>query len=254
MDRRKSHRIHADALIELESIFKVNQYPTVDSLQDLADRHCLNLDKIKNWFNNRKAKEKRLHDQEFAEKIRRLKLNDDLFQSVIPTQDGFLDINNPTDLTWKSYIAMRDRILDLQHILGFISDHPTPNECPLLVRDIHAQLVSGLNNISDYNMDRSVSVRVQGTPIEVYAVFVDAMSHPSNTSFQLNDLANSRLHELLMLCPTIYASVNLGLGINSIEVTRMHPQWGMVSGALDSHGWHLTFQVSLSPQPVNHSQ
>eukprot|EP00835_Amoeboradix_gromovi_P003590 NODE_244_length_13037_cov_0.560442.p5 type:complete len:270 gc:universal NODE_244_length_13037_cov_0.560442:733-1542(+) len=266
MERRKSHRIHADALDDLERIFRATQYPTNEQLTELADRHLLNIEKIRNWFNNRKAKEKRIHDQEFAEKIRSMPISKDVFDLNLDLQSGdSFNLLSPSKLDWEVYVAMKERILQLQKLLAdatqnqhLIVDQQSYLQNSL-IKYIHNGLINSMSNITDYRMERTINLSRDTSFVNVFQIFFDVYNvgqldnHSQDIEFQLekNILKVSYFYKKLNELGRITANVKLdSLGFSkSLEQTRMDVDLESIKLKYDNKEKivYLHIQVGLKP-------
>ena len=263
--RRKSHRIHSDALEDLERIFRSTQYPTNDQLCELAERHLLNIEKIRNWFNNRKAKEKRLHDQEFAEKIRSMPISKEVFGVHLDLQSGEkFNLLNPSKIDWEVYVAMKERILELQKLLAdatqnqhLIVDQQAYMQSSL-IKYIHNNLLNSLSNITDYQMNRTINISRDTTFVNLYQIFFDVydiskMTHQSQDielNLEKNALQMSYFTKKLKELGRITATVKLDLGFSKqLQQTRMDVDLESVKLKYDNKEKvaYLHIQVGLKP-------
>ena len=266
LERRKSHRIHSDALEDLERIFRATQYPTNEQLTELAEKHLLNVEKIRNWFNNRKAKEKRLHDQEFAEKIRSMPIRRDVFEISLDLQSGTkFNLLSPGKIDWEVYVAMKERILELQNLLAdatqnqhLILDQQSHLQNSLL-KYIHNGLVNSLSNITDYQMNRTINISRDTSFINVYQLFFDVdqvkelENKSQNIEFSLEktNLKSKYFIKKLNELGRITANVRLdSLGLSKqLEQTRMDVDLDSIKLNYDNTEKvaYLHIQVGLKP-------
>eukprot|EP00834_Sanchytrium_tribonematis_P003105 NODE_111_length_18624_cov_1.285020.p6 type:complete len:269 gc:universal NODE_111_length_18624_cov_1.285020:10337-11143(+) len=265
MERRKSHRIHADALNDLESVFRITQYPSNEQLLELADRHQLHVEKIRNWFNNRKAKEKRINDQEFAEKIRRMPIQKEMFETSLKLQGGGkVNLLAPEKMDWEVFMAMRNRIFELQKLLADATQNQqfleVRNGIPKsIARSIHEELCRSVSNITDYQMNRSVNISLNADFIGLIQLFYDIeevrtlndATQDIHFVLEKERLEESNVFKTLKGIGRVVAYIkleSLGFG-KQIDETRMDAEMDSIKMSYDNNMKvaYLHIQLSLKP-------
>ena len=237
MERKKSHRLPNNALKDLEESFKENPYPANETLIHLADKHNLGIDKVKNWFNNRKSKEKRMQDQLYADQLRQVQVPPELFSVHIGFRDDHINLLECDDLNWKVFLGMRSRIFQLQTVLAKVTvneelveeqDHFANTRA---VKSIFSEISNELHMVSDYSLDRQINIQVDCNFAEVFSMFSDVhevgsvLHTAKNIDFTLEGehLESSYFTKKMSDIGRLFATVKLdSLSFNNqLETTKM---------------------------------
>ena len=267
MERKKSHRLPNNALKELEDCFKDNPYPSNDKLVYLADKHHLALDKVKNWFNNRKSKEKRMQDQFYADQLRQVQVSSELFSVDIAFRDEKINLLECDDLNWKVFLAMRSRIFQLQTILARVTVNEELIEAQdtfaqnRTIREIFSLISQDLHMISDFNLERQINIQVDCNFAEVFSMFADVpevgivLHQAKNIDFTLQgaELEQSYFSRKTNDIGKLFATVKLdSLSlIQQIESTKMGVQLRKVRAHYFNDLKTLELSVDVILRPLN---
>eukprot|EP00834_Sanchytrium_tribonematis_P007836 NODE_781_length_3919_cov_1.323037.p2 type:complete len:286 gc:universal NODE_781_length_3919_cov_1.323037:1660-803(-) len=177
-ESKSSHRLPQVALKELESLFQQTHYPTHEEMEHIGSKYDIKAAKIKNWFNNRKSKEKRLQNKEEARKVRELDISKMLFSTKMTFNKQQYDLSDCYQLDWGMFIAMRNRLFELQTNLAkltgnetLISDqiHYSQNK---LILQIYQSLSDALQESSEILL-REFHLQLNSPFSEVFAIFPD---------------------------------------------------------------------------------
>ena len=265
MERKKSHRLPNNALKDLEESFKENPYPSNEKLIYLAERHHLGIDKVKNWFNNRKSKEKRLQDQYYADQLRQVQVAAELFSPMITFRNEEFNLMTCDEINWKVFLGMRSRIFQLQTVLARVTinedlveeqDNFAQNRA---IKAVYSELSKDLHMISDYNLSKEINIQVDCNFTEVYSMFSDLTEVGSvkyiakTVDFSLEGKALDESYFISKLndIGRLQATVKLdSLSFNQqVETTKMAAQIQRVRAHYinDLKTLELAIQVNLRP-------
>lgn len=108
-------RLPPETVKAFERVFQKTKHPTAPVIQQLATQYSVDPVKVKTWFNNRKAKEKRLQ-LEAAVPPAAKSVSPALLDHTLTTSGGveFNIDEPPVEFTYEMFAAMRDRILLLE--------------------------------------------------------------------------------------------------------------------------------------------
>lgn len=116
---KSRQRLPPETVRALESVFQMNAAPSASVIQELSAAHKLDVNKVKIWFNNRKAKEKRLNATE--------KRMPQYPSHVLTTTGGQFSIDEtPMTFTYEMFVAMRERIMQLEHHIAMLTQRREP--------------------------------------------------------------------------------------------------------------------------------
>ena len=122
-NRRKRNKLPDDVIKQLEKVFRQqNGAPDSDLISELSEKHDVHRDKIRIWFNNRRAKLRRLALEKELVKVKDTSIPDHLLLTTIYTNSGgsFTLSDPPLEPTEDEMQAVKTRISELQEFVKTI--------------------------------------------------------------------------------------------------------------------------------------
>ena len=127
--RKKRNKLPDEVIRQLERVFQsTNGTPDSELISQLSEKHDVHRDKIRIWFNNRRAKYRRLALEKELSKVKCVEIPDHILQPIIQLNNGetFNIHNPPNDPTVEMLEAIRLRILELQEFIRSILPEDDP--------------------------------------------------------------------------------------------------------------------------------
>eukprot|EP00835_Amoeboradix_gromovi_P000364 NODE_12_length_45166_cov_0.552511.p19 type:complete len:137 gc:universal NODE_12_length_45166_cov_0.552511:38446-38036(-) len=132
--RKKRNKLPDEVIRQLERVFQsTNGTPDTELISQLSEKYDVHRDKIRIWFNNRRAKYRRLALEKELSKVKCVEIPDHILQPTIILDNGdMINIHNPpSDPTVEMLEAIRMRILELQEFIRSI----LPEDDPMAAED-----------------------------------------------------------------------------------------------------------------------
>ena len=127
--RKKRNKLPDEVIRQLERVFQTtNGTPDSELISQLSDKYDVHRDKIRIWFNNRRAKYRRLALEKELSKVKCIDIPEHILQPTLKLEDGnSINIHYPpTEPTLEMLEAVRMRILELQEFIKSILPEDDP--------------------------------------------------------------------------------------------------------------------------------
>eukprot|EP00834_Sanchytrium_tribonematis_P000875 NODE_17_length_48642_cov_1.199349.p39 type:complete len:137 gc:universal NODE_17_length_48642_cov_1.199349:18111-17701(-) len=121
--RKKRNKLPDEVIRQLEKVFQsTNGTPESDLISQLSEKYDVHRDKIRIWFNNRRAKYRRLALEKELSKVKCVDIPDHILQPTIQLENGeIINIHSPpSEPSVEMLEAVRHRILELQEFIKTI--------------------------------------------------------------------------------------------------------------------------------------
>ena len=127
--RKKRNKLPDEVIRQLERVFQsTDGTPDTELISQLSEKYDVHRDKIRIWFNNRRAKYRRLALEKELSKVKCVEIPDHILQPTIHLESGdMINIHNPPqEPTVEMLEAIRMRILELQEFIRSILPEDDP--------------------------------------------------------------------------------------------------------------------------------